>query len=111
MRKSSLLLIASVLAVSGCAAPERSPEIKNCESIARDAIWKYWDAELMQIAFGLLQDVKVSDLKFDDLGNSKGRITGNFKLSFDPAREAGNDGYFVCAVDGASVTLEDWNMN
>lgn len=111
MIKKIVSCVAIVASLTACTSVDRGPEISQCGSLAESAIYAYWQDELRQVAFGLIQNVTISDLRYQDLGNSKGRVTGNFTLQFEPARPGGNDGYIVCSVDGASVSLEDWNIN
>lgn len=116
MLKKSALAIGLVLSLGGCAAADKTPtvdhsiELERCRELAHDKTRSFYDTLAYFQGFSIKSDdVQISNLSYADLGNSKGRITGTYVLALSNSSERGIDGSFVCAVDGASVELEDWD--
>lgn len=77
------------LSLAACSGPSREPEIAECQNLVTDEIQSTW--------FGA--DVTFGEIKFEDLGGGKGRISGVYSaLDW-------TDSEFTCSADGAEVTL------
>lgn len=116
MFKKTALVVGLLLSLSGCAAAEANPEVEfameisRCGELAQDEVFGFYDTLAYLKGFYIkLENVKVSNLAFEDLGNSKGRVTGTYALTLESDSANSIDGDFVCSVDGASVMLEDWD--
>jgi hypothetical protein len=86
-----LALIAGVFSLNSCSSVDHSLEIANCEDLVEVEAQQY-------TAFGPAE-LEFSNIKFDELGGGKGRITGDYA-----GGEIGS-GTFECAADGAIVTV------
>jgi hypothetical protein len=84
-------LLAAVFSLNSCSSVDHTLEIENCEDLVEVESQKY-------TAFGRAE-LEFSNIKFDELGGGKGRITGDYAGGeFGP-------GTFECAADGAIVTV------
>ena len=85
---ASQLVLVSV-SLSACSGPSRKPEIAECQNLVTEEIQSTW--------FGA--EVTFGDMKFEDLGGGKGRISGVYSaLDW-------TDAEFTCSADGAEVKL------
>ena len=81
------------LGLSGCSGNNHSPEIQQC--------WRLWESEWSDVGFTLDYESE----RYEDLGNSKGRIT----LSAWTDSDKTELWYGTCSADGAKVeTADQW---